>query len=889
MRVALGLYIGRSLAMIIIFGMIISGCAPSKNTFTRRAYHNVTSKYNALFNGQEAYKEAIAELYKVAEDDYARILPVFKSPTDIQAQSQSSQLDKATQKSATVIQRHSFALRMKTSKEYCKYIDDCYLLIGKSYFAKQNYREAAETFEFVSKEYNDPIKYDALLWLVQAKLKQNKTSECLSILDMVSSKQKKGELSKYAIKTLPLVYAEYYLKEQQYDLAIDYLRMSLNMKQRKKVNYRLNFILAQVLQKQGKFAEAGKLYDKVISMNPPYVMAFNARINMAKCYDGTGAQGKTIKAELQKMLKDGKNIEFLDQIYHTLGEISLKEKDTAQALSFFKLASANSVKNNFQKASTLLTVADLYYTQLNYENAQIYYDSTLQFLAKDHPDLVEISDKNKLLLKLVENIQIITLEDSLQKLGKMSERDRSRAVDNIMAEIKRKEEQQKQEEALKLQQLAQLKQQSREMDAGNLGGGGWYFYNTSAMSFGYNEFIKKWGKRKLEDLWLLKDKKAIDIALNEEGQEGAEGSESDTAKTVKDEVKDKNYYLKQIPTSEADLKASDEKVMEAMYNVGYTYYEGLQDYPRSTKTFDKLITRYPQSDYVVKSYYYLYKIYLEKVQDKAKADYYKSKILNEYPETDYARILKDPTYGQNRQNASSKQSILYQSAYSAYQEGQFERALAYCREGMAIKENNELLPSFLYIQAISNAKLGKKDLMKQQLNEFLSQYPKHEIAPLAQNLLDYETDPDGYLKTIKPISPSDMKVMQQLDEYTVDSSAVYLFMMEVDITKHKVTDVQNALSDFNAKNYSLIDLTVSNVVFSKTIQILTVSNFKGIENAMEYYNNIANNFHIIKQNQTINYKPCMVSTQNYNNVVRNRNNATYYDFFRKNYLGSVAR
>jgi len=31
--------------------------------------------------------------------------------------------------------------------------------------------------------------------------------------------------------------------------------------------------------------------------------------------------------------------------------------------------------------------------------------------------------------------------------------------------------------------------------------GDWYFYNQTTLSFGVNDFIKKWGNRKLEDNW----------------------------------------------------------------------------------------------------------------------------------------------------------------------------------------------------------------------------------------------------------------------------------------------------------------------------------------------------------------------------------------------------
>ena len=46
-------------------------------------------------------------------------------------------MDKAIKKGSIVIQRHSIKI---DGKEYCKWIDDNYLMIGKAYFYKADLR-----------------------------------------------------------------------------------------------------------------------------------------------------------------------------------------------------------------------------------------------------------------------------------------------------------------------------------------------------------------------------------------------------------------------------------------------------------------------------------------------------------------------------------------------------------------------------------------------------------------------------------------------------------------------------------------------------------------------------------------------------------------------------
>ena len=48
--------------------------------------------------------------------------------------------------------------------------------------------------------------------------------------------------------------------------------------------------------------------------------------------------------------------------------------------------------------------------------------------------------------------------------------------------------------------------QSNQAQAGK-----WYFYNSTTLSFGYSEFTRKWGKRKLEDDWRRANKMSLSI------------------------------------------------------------------------------------------------------------------------------------------------------------------------------------------------------------------------------------------------------------------------------------------------------------------------------------------------------------------------------------------
>lgn len=103
-----------------------------------------------------------------------------------------------------------------------------------------------------------------------------------------------------------MVYADFYIKQHKYEQAVEPLLAAIDLNKKKAIKTRLSFILAQVYQELGNIKAASNLYDKVIRMNPPYEMEFNAKINKAICFDRKQHDSKEIKNVLAKMAKDTK-------------------------------------------------------------------------------------------------------------------------------------------------------------------------------------------------------------------------------------------------------------------------------------------------------------------------------------------------------------------------------------------------------------------------------------------------------------------------------------------------------------------------------------------------------------------------------------------------------
>ena len=883
----------------IVFGLIISivGCSTKKNTFTRRTYHNLTAHYNAYFNGNESLKEGVVDLAKAHLDNYNKVLPVYKYGTAQNAQTVFPAMDKAIAKASKVITKHSIFIK---GKENVKWIDDAYLLMAKANFYKQEYKSATETFDFIVKRYkDDPIKYDAMLWLCKTYNQTKKFSNSESLLDMVQSKIDKGDFSKKTKMEFPLVYADFYIQQGNYAPAIEYLVSGLDLNKKKQIKVRLSFILAQIYQRSGNLQKATEYYKKVINMNPPYEMAFSSKINIAKCYDASAGDSKEIKKQLNKMIRDIKNKEYLDQIYYALAEISLKEEDTITGIKYLRLSARNSISNPEQKALSYLKLADIHFIQLDYEPSEMYYDSAVTFLPKDYPEYEEIVNKKNILNSLVKNIKVVTLEDSLQVLAKMSERERNAVIDKVIETILEEEKRKQQEEIDRQQSLAFLQQNNKtnENNNQNNSGGQWYFYNTSAVSFGFTEFLKKWGNRKLEDNWRLLNKQVSMDFTDENATELDSLTADSIKKNPKPNLKDRAYYLKSIPLTPESIDKSNAKISEALNNIAFIYREDLKNNSKSISTFENHLIRFPDSKLCLNIYYQLFRIYQEE-ENKPKENYYKDLILNKYPDSEYAKIILDPNYNKQIESKSNEVASLYNETYIAYQNKQYDVVLTNSDRAISTYKDKKLSPKFDYLKALAIGKSTKDTAaFVAALKLVIAKYPNSDVKDPAQEMLDALTAIKGsslngnndYNSNNANLNNSgkkdslNKKIVVPAAEYSFNADAFHFYILIVDVKTTNINDLKIKLSNYNTQYYSIDKLGVTNVFLDDKRQLITISKFENKQKGIVYYNALKNNKDVFSALSPGTFQYLLISAENYPIFYKSKDVNKYLNFYNKNY------
>ena len=848
-------------------------CSREKNTTLSRAYHNVTSHYNGYFNARELMKEKESNMREGFEDDYSQLIPIFIYPTEEQSQAMYPDMDLVIEKCSEVIERHSI---YKKKEEHVKWIDDSYFLIGKARLYKEEFGLAEQTFLYVYQSYKkDPARYQGLNWLIKTFIETKQWDRAEKFLDIADEKIKK--IPEEFLGHFYAIYADYHIKlDKDYDKAIENLEKALEYKNKKDDQRRYTYVLAQLYQKKNQLRLATEYFSQVIKLNPEYTMRFNARISRAIAYDAEGNDSKAIKKELNKMLKDIKNEDFKDQIYYALAEISLKENNEPSALNLLQKSINSSVKNNKQKGLSYLRMADLYFEQPDYINAQDKYDSTLQFLPEEHPEYYPAEEKNNNLQELVINLKVINLQDSLLALSNLTDKEREKKIKKLVKKLK---------DADQSKKLAELRKLEAAQNTGNSGlinvagngrnRGQWYFYNPTNIALGVTDFKVIWGDRNLEDNWRRKNKLRQQIAqkLNQ-----TEDSSTVKVKTVSDEEKyDPEFYLKGIPSGIEEQLVAHGKVAEALFNVGSLFKESFNDDPSAIKSFKRVTSQYDTSKYNLPSHYQLYRIYKANGVDE-KAEIERNWVLENHPFSEYAYLIKNPNYAKESKATKEKVEEFYAATYKLYKYGLYKDVISGCEKADKSFAKNHLKAKFDLLKAKSIGFIKPKEEFKTALEKVVADHPKTAEMQVAKDILNYMNKLGS---ASNKTTASQNKATKADYNFNEDSKHI-LIISAFKKKGSKFPLIRNKISNFNKQFFRESTISVTQSALN-TKSLYLVRTFENQQVANRYLKALNNNTEILLLFKEAEATPYLISNENFRILFQIKNEAEYLEFYNSEY------
>jgi len=868
-------------AVFVLFG----GCSTEKNTGITRTYHNTTTRYNVLFNARESFKSGIRKAEQSKQYDYTQMLPLFLYGDDAVAQTVAGDMETAAKKATKAVNLHSIKVKPKVGKsgmspaerkffdkrEFNKYMDECYLIIGKSYVYTNQIFQASQTFNFMETEFpGEPTLYEARVWRAKTLILDKSYSEAERLLNELQDD--KDFPDKKALKSeLAATVADLYIRQKRYAEAIEYVNRALGYVSNKKTKMRYRYVLAQLYLEQKEYELASATFQKVIRMNPPYEMAFNATISRATAAKSGETNTRDVKKQLNKMLYDSKNTEYQDQIYFALAEIEFYEGNMDKAFEYYQKSAHTSSTNIPQKIKSYLTLGNLFYDRRDYIPAQAYYDSAMVNMQPNYPGYIQISARAKNLDVLAQNLNTVHFQDSVQRIARMSESERNRLISGIIAGLQLREQKEKEAEAVRMQQYySNIGRRTTLADPTTKSQ--WYFYNPTTVSQGIGEFQVKWGRRNLEDNWRRKNKGTIEMAM----AGGNVDTEEKTAGAQKiQDIYTPAYYLQDIPLTDSMMLVSNRLIEESLYAAGYIFNNNFDEYAMAAEQYEDLLRRYPQSDYVIPSYYYLYQLYT-KLGKSSEAEKYKNLLLSKAPESVYAKIILDPTYLDKLAKQKGESEQMYEKAYNHYKLAEYRSVIHLATDALERFPKDILAPKFAYLRAISEGKsAGTNEAMRAEMKKITTEYPGTDVAAEAQNLINYIDGEDPVMKQVEQVERA--KAL-----YTYNETEAYYFVWMVD-SKENINQLSFDMKVFNLERFANVPLEDERNNIDGVHVLLMVKGLADLQRAQAYYRTFVMDLDVMK-NARYKYSFFLISVSNFTILTEDKKVEDYIEFFKKEYL-----
>ena len=758
----------RSYILIAVVALValLASCSTEKNTSRSRWWHSFNARYNTYYNGSVAYIDASLEKENGNKDNFTEMIPMYTVGNKKSRELGKANYDKAIEKCEKAIKLHSITKRPEwtkrrrkterdiewlSRKEYNPFLWKAWMLMGRSQFYQGAFDEAASTFSYMCRLYaTQPAIYGrARAWLAKSYIEQ----DWLYDAEDVIRNMQRDSIHWRAQKEWDFTYADYYIHTGDYDKAIPYLKKSIDHEMRKKQKARLCFLLGQLYAATGKNAEAYKAFKSVVRKNPPYELEFNARIAMTEVMGAS--QAKKMVGKLKRMAASDKNKDYLDQVYYAIGNIYLAQKDTMNAISNYEKGNKKATRSGIEKGVLLLKLGDLYWQQEKFSDAQRCYGEAIGLLDKDRKDYEQLSARSKVLDELVPYTDAIHLQDSLQALAKMSEKDRNAAIDRVIAELKRQEKEQKRlEDEKNAQQTMQRngamgnrnntnRNNTAQTQQNNRQNAVWYFYNAMAVQQGKQAFEKLWGKRENTDNWQRVNKTVVgnlngdaDMELTEEQKDSIAKAElaQDSLEQLKDSAQNdphkREYYLAQIPFTEDQVATSNLAIMDGLYNSGVIFKDKLDNLDLSKKQFTRLETQYPDFEQKADMYYHLFLLYSRLGQHDVAAGYVE-KLKAEYPENQWTILLTDPYFKENAQFGVHIEDSLYAATYEAFKTDRLSEAKANAQISATRFPLGENRDKFLFIGGLAKLNDGDSEGCVNDMKAVVEKFPQSKLAEMA--------------------------------------------------------------------------------------------------------------------------------------------------------------
>jgi hypothetical protein len=894
----------------------------------RQFVQNNFTRYNYYYNINRKMEEAMQNMQRARKDNYDSLLALYPFNPDRDSALLANDMDSLIQKASVGIQIHD---------PRTKWGDDLYLLLGQAYFYKGNYNEASASFRYVlslrdkkNKDYlknnsstgntkkqlsiaqadkkgmldflkHRSVHNEAILWLAHTYTQMKQEGNAESVLDLVAADPNfpdnlKGKL---ALEKAFIALHEKDLKTAADQLAIVMKDDNIPDWQRMRAAY----IAGQIYQDRSEYEASAKSFQQVIDLHPKLDMDFYARKNMAFSQMNTNVGQEEALASFKKVLNDSKYITYYEQVYYILGRLSANTGNTDNALAYFRKGLASAKVTPKQKALTFAAIGNVYYDKNKYIEAKLAYDSAA-ILASHAPkdSSVKLAVKRSQKLSgITEPMRVIHEDDSLIALSKMSNKEQLSVVRKYIKRL----ETERNDSAFKAENAAlNASKQSSSKANPNNPYSNWYFANSALVQQGINEFKRKWGSRQPIDNWARMS--AISSFTNKDNAEDNKSSESDEVDVV--------YDANGLPTEEsllAFIPNTDERkaelignIQQAYMDLATSYINDFEEYGLALQTLDTFDKRYPTTEYEAEALYLHYLAYMKqgKIEN---AQVYAKKVAEKYADGKYADLVG---HGATESSLTTNAGLAqyYDETYDLLLNRDNFSVLARLKQAKQQFSDANYAKRFWIMEGIAMAGIDSFTYADSLVRDFIGKYPKDSLRPWADAVLKYIADKKpkpvaasplaGSPTTASPTSGTNPPAPPPLPNsptagtapaekviFNYNASEPHFALFTFSGMEPRTTAMRAAIADFNTSRFAMLNLSAEIALLDGTSGVIVTKSFANSTEAKIYLNLLNGNTQAFKDYKPGEYQLLMISSSNYDKLMKSKDMNQYLIFYKANY------
>ncbi len=890
----------------------------------KKFYQNTITRYNYFFNANLRLNEIIERAKQSFTDDYTQLLPYYNYTLD--ATAADTDIDSIIYKCNAGILLHD--LRND-------WVDDLYFLMGKAYYLRKNFDSAESIFLYVNyafakkddgydipigsnvtgrdftistkekKGFNlstPPRRNEDLVWVAKNYIEEGKPYEASAILEMLRYDPNfPARLQPQLHETIGYLFYNAGL----YDSAAYHLSKATDMDYNKQDKARREYLTAQLYMAAGIKEDAQKYFVKSADHTVDPYMAVYASLNAINASDDSADIVEKKVAALIKLAHKDRYVAYRDLIYYVTAEVQMQNDNYAQAYDFAKQSIKYNTTNPVQRSRSFMLLGDLEYLRPDYLAAKNYYDSVDMSSLAFEADQQRLTTRLAALQVIAANAKAIKIEDSLQTVARMPEDQRTALIKKTVRQLRKAQGLQEEESSTFVNPAVQLQDNNNSGDAASdlfaaqaAAKGDWYFNNSSVKSTGFSTFRSTWGNRPDADNWRRLD------ALNKQMTAASQGNPDEPDAAVDSDQLNPNDAANQpvvlsspqeqlitgeitydallayLPLTEEQAKASNSKIADAFFNNGVQFQKQLEDYGAAIASYDSLIKRFPDSDYLEETLFNLYYCYA-KLGRKFSADSALTVLRTKYKDGNFASLL---AIKPSSKLPKDEATIAYEKIYDLFIEGKFEEAKAAKGVADSTYGNSYWTPQLLYIESIYFISKHEDSAAIETLTSLTSQFAESPLSEKAQIMIDVlnrRSEIEAYLTNLQitrltedesspvvdlnPVeniidkkeikrdsivsNPVDKTVKANVDSLKTISGTVRTYVFNpseqqfVAVLLNKVDPVyanetRNAFSRYNQINYYNQKINVTSSKFNDSLNIVLVGPFSDAATAVIYYDKV---------------------------------------------------